>query len=247
MQHLESAIACCSLPCLKRLPCGRHLCKAKCHSGPCPPCSAVIHQKCFCGSAERDVPCSEAEGPSYSCGRICGRPLACGHHTCPLPCHDGPCPPCPNQPPRTCFCGKKRTPRQHPSPQSTPSPARSPTPSCHPDLRQAASLRPPLSRALPPAALSPRMLVVRKTCRCGRKTAEVPCSQSLECNVKCRELRDCGRHRCGRRCCDGHHSVCTAVRLERRTHRQVCNKPLSCGRTTCVCCPVMRVNVRRVL
>ncbi|KAK8790213.1 hypothetical protein WA588_000378, partial [Blastocystis sp. NMH] len=214
MQHLESAIACCSLPCLKRLPCGRHLCKAKCHSGPCPPCSAVIHQKCFCGSAERDVPCSEAEGPSYSCGRICGRPLACGHHTCPLPCHDGPCPPCPNQPPRTCFCGKK---------QYTIS-CEEPTPSCH----QICDKLLPCGHRCPalchPPPCPPCMLVVRKTCRCGRKTAEVPCSQSLECNVKCQELRDCGRHRCGRRCCDGHHSVCTAV----------CNKPLSCGRHVCL-------------
>ena len=165
MQHLESAIACCSLPCLKRLPCGRHLCKAKCHSGPCPPCSAVIHQKCFCGSAERDVPCSEAEGPSYSCGRICGRPLACGHHTCPLPCHDGPCPPCPNQPPRTCFCGKKRTPRQQPSPQSTPSPARSRR---HPATRSATSCF-PAATAVPRSAT--RRPVPPACSSCGRPVA----------------------------------------------------------------------------
>lgn len=109
-----------------------------------------------------------------------------------------------------------------------------PTPSCH----QICDKLLPCGHRCPalchPPPCPPCMLVVRKTCRCGRKTAEVPCSQSLECNVKCQELRDCGRHRCGRRCCDGHHSVCTAVRLERRTHRQICNKPLSCGRHVCL-------------
>ena len=94
-----------------------------------------------------------------------------------------------------------------------------PTPSCH----QICDKLLPCGHHCPALCHPPPcpacMLVVRKTCRCGRKTAEVPCSQSLECSVKCQELRDCGRHRCGRRCCDGHHSVCTAVGSAKTSHR----------------------------
>ena len=50
-----------------------------------------------------------------------------------------------------------------------------------------------------------------KSCRCGSKQALCKCSEELLCQQKCQELRACGRHRCGRRCCDGHHSVCTMV------------------------------------
>ena len=245
MQHLESAVACCNLPCLKRLPCGRHLCKAKCHSGSCPPCRETIHQKCFCGSEERDVPCSEADGASYSCGRICGRPLACGHHTCPLPCHEGPCPPCPNQPPRTCFCGKKRTLRPLLSSQSTRSPARSRRP---PVTRSATSCCPAATtvprsatrRPVPPACWS-----------CGRPVA-----------AAARRRRFPARSRSS--VTSSVRSCATAVAIAavaaaatdstRSARRWLCARGLI-GRSatsrsraddTCVCCPVTRASVRRV-
>ena len=107
LQHLELRENCCHLPCLKRLPCGQHRCKAKCHYGPCPPCSTIIHQTCYCGTEERDISCSEASGTTYSCNRVCGKPLNCGHHYCEQVCHEGECPSCPTQPPRTCHCGKQ--------------------------------------------------------------------------------------------------------------------------------------------
>lgn len=107
MQHIESPENLCSLPCLKLLSCGKHRCRQKCHYGPCPPCTHTLHQTCFCGSESRDISCCKDASQHYSCGRICNKPLSCGHHFCSLPCHEGSCPPCPNQPPRTCFCGKK--------------------------------------------------------------------------------------------------------------------------------------------
>nr|XP_032829270.1 NF-X1-type zinc finger protein NFXL1 [Petromyzon marinus] len=97
----------CRLP-LK--PCG-HVCPAPCHdndtlaepaaaqrAGPwelpapvvkravsCPPCMQPTPTKCLGGHEESALPCHAAR-PS-SCGRACGRLLACGNHTCSLVCH----------------------------------------------------------------------------------------------------------------------------------------------------------------
>eukprot|EP00755_Sulcionema_specki_P028135 Sspe_Gene.89245::Locus_61056_Transcript_1_1_Confidence_1.000_Length_2160::g.89245::m.89245/K12236/NFX1; transcriptional repressor NF-X1 len=59
--HMQAEKAVCGTACNRRLPCGRHLCKKLCHSGPCDPC-----------------------------GSVCGRPLPCGH-PCAVPCHPGAC------------------------------------------------------------------------------------------------------------------------------------------------------------
>lgn len=106
-QHLQLPENTCNLPCLKLLPCGIHRCKQRCHYGECPPCQSTITQTCFCGNEQRVVPCGKASSEHYSCNKVCDKPLSCGYHHCPLPCHEGPCPDCPNKPPRTCFCGKK--------------------------------------------------------------------------------------------------------------------------------------------
>lgn len=153
LQHQESPENLCSLPCLKWLSCGKHRCRHKCHYGPCPDCTLTIHQTCFCGSESRDVPCGKDVSEHYSCGKICNKPLKCGHHVCSLPCHEGECPPCPNLPPRTCFCGKKRSIRcvcftrvrfavycGHAFMSS--------------NMRSSASLRTSLSFTMPPSALS---------------------------------------------------------------------------------------------
>ena len=46
----------------------------------------------------------------FSCKQICGGKLQCGHHSCPLPCHAGTCPPCQYDPSvtTTCPCGTTR-------------------------------------------------------------------------------------------------------------------------------------------
>lgn len=152
LQHQESPENLCSLPCLKWLPCGKHRCRHKCHYGPCPDCPFTIHQTCFCGSESRDVPCGKDVPEHYSCGKICGKPLACGHHVCSLPCHEGACPPCPTLPPRSCFCGKKRSVRARGFIR-----VRSAVHRSHavlpPNLRPPAALRASLSPPVPPPAV----------------------------------------------------------------------------------------------
>lgn len=211
MQHIESPESCCNLPCLKHLVCGHHLCKVKCHYGPCPPCKESVHQKCFCGAEERDVPCGTSNALSYSCGRICGKSLDCGHHTCPLACHEGPCPPCPNQPPRKCFCGKKSESEWVLWFLAFVIPCTDPTPSCHQYCDKLLPCGHHCTANCHPPPCPSCLIVVSKKCRCGTKTAEVPCSQEFLCTQKCQEFRSCGRHRCNRRCCDGQHTPCTIV------------------------------------
>ena len=154
LQHQESPENLCSLPCLKWLSCGKHRCRHKCHYGPCPDCTQTIHQTCFCGSESRDVPCGQDVSEHYSCGKICNKPLQCGHHVCSLPCHEGECPPCPTLPPRTCFCGKKRRVRAFVCFVRVRFAVYGAHTFLPPNLRSSAAVRTSLSSFLPPSTLS---------------------------------------------------------------------------------------------
>lgn len=60
----------------------------------------------------------------------------------------------------------------------------------------------------------------------------------LACERKCQSLRDCGRHACKRRCCDGDCPPCSEIcdrKLRCRNHK--CPSP--CHRGSCAPCPVM--------
>eukprot|EP00899_Mesostigma_viride_P026266 jgi/Mesvir1/6824/Mv09009-RA.1 len=80
----------------------------------CPACQAIqtanpdnLRYLCLCRRME-DPPVDFYLTP-HSCGELCGRerPAGCSH-SCVLPCHPGPCPPCPALcGPRTCPCGKR--------------------------------------------------------------------------------------------------------------------------------------------
>ncbi|KNA22210.1 hypothetical protein SOVF_036090 [Spinacia oleracea] len=78
----------CSGTCNKRLPCGKHYCKDKCHSGDCSPCSEFVTQKCRCGSTSRTVECYKTTlaGEKFVCDRQCGRKKNCGRHRCSERC-----------------------------------------------------------------------------------------------------------------------------------------------------------------
>jgi hypothetical protein len=86
----------------------QHPCQSLCHPGPCPPCSAVIRSRCFCGAEEHVVRCStaRADAGALSCGLPCSRLLNCGVHTCSRLCHPGSCHVCPEMTNVTCFCGR---------------------------------------------------------------------------------------------------------------------------------------------
>ncbi len=86
----------------------QHPCQSLCHPGPCPPCSAVIRSRCFCGAEERVVRCStaRADASALSCGSRCSRLLNCGSHICSRICHPGSCHDCLEMTNITCFCGR---------------------------------------------------------------------------------------------------------------------------------------------
>eukprot|EP00878_Enallax_costatus_P040394 GHUV01046599.1.p1 GENE.GHUV01046599.1~~GHUV01046599.1.p1 ORF type:complete len:148 (-),score=0.96 GHUV01046599.1:55-498(-) len=66
--------------------------------------------------------------------------------------------------------------------------------------------------------------LVSKTCRCGRTQKEVLCHTDVRCDSKCTNMRNCGRHQCKRRCCDG--ESCPPC-------EEVCNRKLRCGNHRC--------------
>lgn len=108
----------CTAPCPQTLDCGLHPCTSTCHPGPCPPCALAIAQvtHCPCGQSTLEslyqagaTPRSNCLDPIPVCGERCQKPLSCGPpsapHACPLPCHTGPCPPCPLTTMVKCRCG----------------------------------------------------------------------------------------------------------------------------------------------
>ncbi|KAI0336848.1 hypothetical protein GY45DRAFT_25326 [Cubamyces sp. BRFM 1775] len=85
----------CESTCMKPLEGCEHVCSARCHTGPCPPCSITIIRPCRCGSTTREIRCSEDQarararargetGPDVDilCERPCGALKACGKHQC---------------------------------------------------------------------------------------------------------------------------------------------------------------------
>lgn len=80
--------------------------------------------------------------------------------------------------------------------------------------------------------------VITKSCRCGSLRKGVPCYQDLVCERKCQRVRDCGRHACKRRCCDGNCPPCSEIcgrKLPCRNHK--CPSP--CHQGPCAPCPLM--------
>lgn len=78
----------CNHICDKTLPCGIHHCKELCHAGDCSPCSALVSQKCRCGSTSRTVECYKtmSETEKFTCDKPCGRKKNCGRHRCSERC-----------------------------------------------------------------------------------------------------------------------------------------------------------------
>ncbi|KAJ1837995.1 FKBP12-associated protein, partial [Coemansia sp. RSA 2703] len=177
--RVEAPVACgaslpaCRFACERVRACGHYSVAAhECHAADtaCPPCAVLVTTPCMCGARElRSIPCYRAGGAS--CGRICGRLLACGGHTCQRSCHrpDDMC----LAPGASCQqrCGKPRKACGHACILPCHSPAM-------------------CSEALPCAAK------VDVACACGRLTAQRTCDATsvapstgaapLECDELCR-------------------------------------------------------------
>ncbi|BHF58625.1 Transcriptional repressor NF-X1 [Sparganum proliferum] len=80
----------------------------------------------------------------------------------------------------------------------------------------------------------PCKLTTTITCRCGRSTKEVTCSEfadqkassgvlKMTCERICKKKKTCGRHKCKNQCCDMVIHACM----------EICGRTLSCGKHTC--------------
>ncbi|KAG6532931.1 hypothetical protein ZIOFF_006790 [Zingiber officinale] len=191
----------CNKTCSKPLPCRRHQCTERCHEGPCPPCRVRGVFSCACLKSKEERECSERE---FKCDRPCTGMLQCGKHSCDRGCHSGPCGDCPLQGRRTCPCGKK---------EYKGVSCDTDVPTCGSTCDKMLSCRIhrcPERCHCGPCVEACRSVII-KSCRCGGLKKEVPCYQDLVCERKCQQVRDCGRHTCKRRCCDGDCPLCPEV------------------------------------
>lgn len=93
-QHCTSPIPTCTSLCGKTQPGCEHACAARCHTGPCPPCSVSLVRPCRCGGTTRNVRCFELRPPADTteewtpdtseilCDKPCMALRACGRHQC---------------------------------------------------------------------------------------------------------------------------------------------------------------------
>ncbi|XP_057979684.1 NF-X1-type zinc finger protein NFXL2 [Malania oleifera] len=218
----------CNGACRKLLDCGIHRCSETCHESLCPPCRERGIYRCRCGKREEERQCCERD---FRCETPCERVLECGKHFCSKGCHSGGCGSCPLQGKRTCPCGK----RVHEGMACDVT-----VPLCGATCDKILSCgfhRCP-ERCHRGSCIETCRTVIMKSCRCGSLRKEVPCYQDLACERKCQRVRDCGRHACRRRCCDGDCPPCSEIcgrKLRCNNHK--CPSP--CHRGPCAPCPVM--------
>lgn len=203
----------CDRKCKELLPCGEHLCKEICHKpNQCPPCTSTSLQPCECGAETKKRNCSELK---WHCKKVCGSKYSCGAHVCKRVCHSGPCGDCPLSLPRSCPCGKTQKivpcietidPCGDTCQKLLSCGLHTCTQRCH---RGECNLC---------------LIITKKKCRCGIHEKELPCWKIFTCETKCKQMRDCGKHTCNKKCCDG------------RSCQQcdkVCGKPLTCQKHKC--------------
>lgn len=202
----------CQQLCGKRLACG-HRCPLRCHRGACPDCLLTAERQCQCGAEKRTVPCKVK---TLQCGRVCGKQLSCGRHSCEGVCHAGACAPCPMQGIRTCPCGKA---------EFDSLPCTEATPSCGAtcDKTLPCGAHSCEDRCHHGPCPSTCRAMITKSCECGRMQKDVPCYESVRCQRRCTNVRACQRHPCKRRCCSGNCPPCD----------QTCNRLLKCGNHRC--------------
>ncbi|KAG2150355.1 uncharacterized protein EDB93DRAFT_1205209 [Suillus bovinus] len=249
----------CGIICNKPLSCGnpQHTCAQVCHPGECKPCVVAEIVACYCGKEEKEVPCGDRKDRAvvcavegevgwegrYECDSVCGRPFACGVHTCEKGCHPPSFTPprCPLDPSimQTCACGRLALPtvEQHDryihKPESTTIPKYDasgkdiayflgprtsctvPVPTCK---QQCIKTLPDCSHqcgiSCHTGPCPPCTELIERTCRCGATKVMIKCGEV----IKTTEGNEAGDILCDR--------ACIALRI--------------CGRHQCnrICCPL---------
>ncbi|KAL3837753.1 hypothetical protein ACJIZ3_022344 [Penstemon smallii] len=218
----------CNGVCKKLLDCDVHRCNEICHDGSCPPCKEKGNYKCRCGKVEREKECFERD---FRCETACNKMLSCGKHVCEKGCHEGECGGCPYQGKRTCPCGKRVY-------EGMACDVAVPLCGATCDKILSCRFHKCPERCHRGSCIETCRTVVTKSCRCGSLKKQIPCYQELTCERKCQKVRDCGRHACKRKCCDGDCPPCSEIcdrRLRCRNHK--C--PAPCHRGACAPCPLM--------
>ncbi|XP_071786319.1 NF-X1-type zinc finger protein NFXL1-like [Asterias amurensis] len=201
----------CGQTCGKVLSCGQHSCQQPCHEGVCKPCLRTSKQPCHCGKLRSVRPCAT---PQWQCDSVCNKQLSCGHHRCEVVCHSGLCGDCPRSGKRFCPCGK--TSFQIPCTENIPTCGDT----C--DKLLECGLHKCTRRCHSGPCETCRQLSVKK-CRCGQREKSILCCKEYLCDTKCQQMKDCQRHQCKRKCCDGSCPAC----------EQLCNRPLPCKNHRC--------------
>lgn len=243
----------CGQTCERERPFCAHKCPMQCHPGPCPRCQLLVGPvSCPCGSTTYTYPCGQPD-PETTCDHVCGKPLACGLHTCTLQCHRGPCVPCVEHVDLTCYCGKST--RHFPC-------------TCETSFVCGEVCGKPLSCGNHtctllchegPCPRCPADPDCVHTCPCGAMKLTILRTSCLDpiptCGQPCHKMLKCGQHRCQLTCHAGDCPPC-AVRVEtscrcRKVRKRLpcaeaqtftcvyeCGTKLSCGRHKCkvVCC-----------
>ncbi|XP_010543727.1 PREDICTED: NF-X1-type zinc finger protein NFXL2 isoform X2 [Tarenaya hassleriana] len=218
----------CGNACNRVLDCDVHRCKEICHDGACPPCRERAVYSCCCDKVKEERDCCDRV---FRCEAECKNMLNCGRHVCEKGCHSEKCGLCPYQGKRTCPCGKKMY-------QGLACDVTAPLCGSTCDKLLACGYHRCPDRCHRGPCLETCRIVVTKSCRCGGLRKQVPCHQELVCERKCQGVRDCGRHACRRRCCDGDCPPCSEIcgrRLRCRNHK--CPSP--CHQGACAPCPIM--------
>ncbi|KAI4470848.1 nuclear transcription factor x-box binding 1 nfx1 [Holotrichia oblita] len=201
----------CGSPCNKLRSCNKHRCIQPCHRGDCEPCPKKSVQKCICGLNQKLRDCAS---PIWQCEKECGKPLDCGHHNCLKICHSGNCGPCELSELRTCPCGKS----------TYQLPCTEDTPTCDDTCGKILECGQHICyQKCHKDKCGSCVETVVKSCRCGLHTKEIQCKKLYLCETKCKQMKDCNKHPCNRKCCDGNCPQC----------EKPCGKTLSCGNHKC--------------
>ena len=219
----------CGEVCGKVLACQRHRCDRVCHPLDCGVCPFTVTATttCPCGkhlALEVNPHWRSCADPFPCCGEVCGKPLPCGLHRCPLKCHTGPCPTCEAPCVQVCRCGLTK--------RSVPCWA----------LHGGAA---PLGLSAEQAAAQRAPFVCERVCKtelnCGRHRCEALCcphrGQRSDgtfhvCQRVCGRLLNCGKHTCYLPCHSGPCVACGHVSMEPVTcacGKQVIPPPVRCG------------------
>uniref|UniRef100_A0A6M2EAB8 NF-X1-type domain-containing protein n=1 Tax=Amblyomma tuberculatum TaxID=48802 RepID=A0A6M2EAB8_9ACAR len=180
-------------------------------SQPCPPCPEPIQLACRGNHSVSTFPCSELR--PYSCGKPCGRSLACGNHTCTIDCRVVESTSSDSQAGYNCSSCEEGC--KKPRPHGCNHPCNKP---CH------------------QGDCSPCTQYVKMKCHCGLNPVYVACHEwTVNSKGKKDELQSC-KNRCCKQLECGH-------RCPLNCHPGACAQPSQCRKKVTVRCPCKRRKV----